>query len=83
MASRPIQGFPLPLPDRERPAALRRAVRDIEQRLGLHAAGRLFGVSPPEASFATGIPALDQATGFAGIPRGRVSELTGPAAAAR
>ncbi len=78
MASRPIQGFPLPLPDRERPAALRRAVRDIEQRLGLHAAGRLFGVSPPEASFATGIPALDQATGFAGIPRGRVSELTGP-----
>ena len=27
---------------------------------------------------ATGIPALDQATGFAGIPRGRVSELTGP-----
>ena len=46
--------------------------------MGLHAAGRLFGVNPPDAGFATGIPALDQATGFAGIPRGRVSELTGP-----
>ena len=37
-----------------------------------------FGISPSEAGFATGIPELDRATGFDGIPRGRVSELTGP-----
>ena len=54
-------------------------MNEIEQRWGLHAAGRLFGVSPPEAGFSTGIGALDQATGFDGIPRGRLSELTGPA----
>lgn len=53
-------------------------MNEIEQRWGLHAAGRLFGVSPPEAGFSTGIGALDQATGFGGIPRGRLSELTGP-----
>ncbi len=58
---------------------MRVAVHEIEQRWGLHAAGRLFGVSPPEAGFSTGIGALDQATGFEGIPRGRLSELTGPA----
>ena len=78
MASRTTQGLPLPLLDTERPAALRLAVNEIEQRWGLHAAGRLFGVSPPEAGFSTGIGALDQATGFHGIPRGRLSELTGP-----
>ena len=58
---------------------MRVAVNEIEQRWGLHAAGRLFGVSPPEAGFSTGIGALDRATGFEGIPRGRLSELTGPA----
>ena len=78
LASRTPQGVPLPLLDTERPAALRTVVNEIEQRWGLHAAGRLFGVSPPEAGFSTGIGALDQATGFDGIPRGRLSELTGP-----
>ena len=78
LVSRITQGVPLPLLDTERPAALRLAVNEIEQRWGLHAAGRLFGVSPPEAGFSTGIGALDQATGFDGIPRGRLSELTGP-----
>ena len=78
MTSRPPQGAPLPPADTERPTALRHAVRKIEQRWGLHAAGRLFGISPSEAGFATGIPELDRATGFDGIPRGRVSELTGP-----
>ena len=78
MTSRLPQGAPLPPADTERPAALRHAVRKIEQRWGLHATGRLFGISPPEAGFSTGIPALDRATGFDGIPRGRVSELTGP-----
>ena len=78
MTSRLPQGSPLPPADTERPTALRHAVRKIEQRWGLHAAGRLFGISPPEAGLATGIPALDRATGFDGIPRGRVSELTGP-----
>ena len=53
-------------------------MNEIEQRWGLHAAGRLFGVSPQEAGFSTGIGALDKATGFEGIPRGRLSELTGP-----
>lgn len=79
LVSRIPQGVPLALPDTERPAALRVAVHEIEQRWGLHAAGRLFGVSPREAGFSTGIGALDQATGFEGIPRGRLSELTGPA----
>ena len=78
LVSRITQGVPLPLLDTERPAALRLAVNEIEQRWGLHAAGRLFGVSPPEAGFSTGIGALDEATGFDGIPRGRLSELTGP-----
>ena len=78
LTSRTTQGLLLPLLDTERPAALRLAVNEIEQRWGLHAAGRLFGVSPPEAGFSTGIGALDQATGFHGIPRGRLSELTGP-----
>ena len=53
-------------------------MHEIEQRWGLHAAGRLFGVSPQEAGFSTGIGVLDEATGFEGIPRGRLSELTGP-----
>ncbi|MCY3958756.1 MAG: hypothetical protein OXG65_10730 [Chloroflexi bacterium] len=78
MGSRIAQGVPLALPDTERPAALRTAVHEIERRWGLHAAGRLFGVSPPEAGFSTGSEALDRATGFEGIPRGRLSELTGP-----
>ena len=78
MGSRIAQGVPLALPDTERPAALRTAVNEIERRWGLHAAGRLFGVSPAEAGFSSGIEALDQATGFDGIPRGRLSELTGP-----
>ena len=79
LTSRIPQGVPLALPDTERPAALRGAVHEIEQRWGLHAAGRLFGVSPAEAGFSTGIGALDEATGFDGIPKGRLSELTGPA----
>ena len=78
MGSRIAKGVPLALPDTERPAALRTAVHEIERRWGLHAAGRLFGVSPREAGFSTGIEALDRATGFDGIPRGRLSELTGP-----
>ena len=78
MGSRIAQGVPLALSDTERPAALRTAVHEIERRWGLHAAGRLFGVSPAEAGFSTGIEALDEATGFEGIPRGRLSELTGP-----
>ncbi len=78
MGSRIAQGVPLALSDTERPAALRTAVHEIERRWGLHAAGRLFGVSPPEAGFSTGIGALDRATGFEGIPKGRLSELTGP-----
>ena len=77
MGSRIAQGVPLALSDTERPAALRTAVHEIERRWGLHAAGRLFGVSPREAGFSTGIGALDEATGFDGIPRGRLSELTG------
>ena len=77
MGSRIAQGVPLALPDTERPAALRTAVHEIERRWGLHAAGRLFGVSPAEAGFSSGIEALDQATGFDGVPRGRLSELTG------
>ena len=68
MASRTTQASSAALFDTERPAALRLAVNEIEQRWGLHAAGRLFGVSPPEAGFSTGIGALDQATGFDGIP---------------
>ena len=78
LVSHITQGVPLALLDTERPAALRVAVNEIEQRWGLHAAGRMFGVSPPEAGFSTGIGALDQATGFDGIPRGRLSELIGP-----
>ncbi|MYD92380.1 MAG: hypothetical protein F4Y02_01535 [Chloroflexi bacterium] len=78
MGSRTPQGVPLALPDTERPAASATAGNEIQKRGGVASAGRLLGVSPPEAGFSTGIGELDQATGFEGIPRGRLSELTGP-----
>ncbi len=70
----------MPSPDAGRPAAVQHALRQVERRWGLQASGRLFGVTPPLASLSTGIPELDRATGFDGIPQGRVSEITGPAA---
>ena len=67
----------------QRPLALQQAVRQVEQRWGTHASGRFFGVSPSLSSLSTGIPELDSATGFGGIPRGRISELTGPASSGK
>ncbi len=82
---------PNPLPGGEgihgqsvRQGALLRAVLEVERRWGVRASGRLFaGRYAPPLGLATGLPDLDAATGFGGIPRGKLSEITGPRSSGR
>ena len=75
---------PLSLEEGKRQGALRRAVLEVERRWGVRASGRLFaGRYAPPLGLATGLPDLDAATGFGGIPRGKLSEITGPRSSGR
>jgi recombination protein RecA len=55
------------------------AIAAIQQRYGVRAVTRGRAISPPVAYIPTGFPALDQALGLGGLPRGHVCELVGPA----
>ncbi len=58
--------------------SLRKAVLEVERRWGVRASGRLFaGRYTPLPGLATGLPRLDAATGFGGLPCGKLTELTG------
>ncbi|MCY4109110.1 MAG: hypothetical protein OXG11_08790 [Chloroflexi bacterium] len=58
--------------------SLREAVLKVERRWGIRASGRLFaGRYTPSPGLATGLPELDAATGFEGLPCGKLTELTG------
>ncbi len=58
--------------------SLRKAVLEVERRWGVRASGRLFaGRYTPSPGLATGLPMLDAATGFGGLPCGKLTELTG------
>ena len=58
--------------------SLREAVLKVERRWGVRASGRLFaGRYMPSPGLATGLPELDAATGFGGLPCGKLTELTG------
>ncbi len=64
--------------------SLREAVLKVERRWGVRASGRLFaGSYAPPLGLATGLPDLDRATGFGGIPRGKLSEITGSRSSGR
>ena len=64
--------------------SLREAVLEVERRWGVRASGRLFaGRYAPPLGLATGLLDLDRATGFGGIPRGKLSEITGSRSSGR
>lgn len=61
-----------------RQKSLRKAILEVERRWGVRASGRLFaGRYTPSPGLATGLPELDAATGFGGLPCGKLTELTG------
>lgn len=58
--------------------ALREAVFEVERRWGTSASGRLFaGRYASPLGLALGLSDLDRATGFGGIPCGKLSEIIG------
>ena len=64
--------------------SLRKAVLEVERRWGVRASGRLFaGRYTPSSGLATGLPELDAATGFGGLPCGKLTELTGGASSGK
>ncbi len=63
---------------------LKAAVLKVERRWGLRASGRLFGGQyQAPVGLRTGLPELDRATGFGGIPRGKLTEFTGPSSSGK
>jgi recombination protein RecA len=56
---------------------LHAALGQLHRRLGPDVAGHPEG-APPVAVVSTGSPTLDQAIGVGGVPRGRITEVTGP-----
>ena len=57
---------------------LKAAVSQVECRWKTRLPGRMTGnLHEPLNGLETGLPALDQATGFGGIPRGKLTEFTG------
>ena len=62
--------------DDDRKRRLEKTVTDLQDRLGLRAIGRSADLPAP-AVIPTGFPALDDALGVGGWPRGRISEIVG------
>lgn len=60
----------------ERKQRLGKTVADLQQRFGRRAISRAAD-APPVPVLATGFPALDDALGVGGLPRGRISEIAG------
>ena len=64
--------------------SLKEAVLKVERRWGLRASGRMFGGQyEAPVGLGTGLAELDRATGFGGIPRGKLTEFTGPASSGK
>jgi recombination protein RecA len=63
---------------------LHAALAEVDRRLGASVAFNPDPDSqPPPAAIPTGSPALDQALGVGGIPRGRITEVYGPEGAGK
>ena len=72
------------LTNESRQGLLKAAVLQVERRWGLRASGRLFGGQyEAPAGLETGLPELDRATGFGGIPCGKLTEFTGPSSSGK
>lgn len=64
--------------DVDRIVALRKSILEIEKRWGIRSSGRSFGAeNQNHSSLATGISDFDNATGFDGVPRARLTEIMG------
>lgn len=62
-----------------REAALKRAMKDIDERFGTGAVMRLGDQDKLDIdAISTGAMALDRALGIGGIPKGRITEIYGP-----
>ena len=73
-----------PMDESRRGLLLKAAVLKVERRWGLRASGRLFGGQyQAPVGLRTGLPELDRATGFGGIPRGKLTEFTGPSSSGK
>jgi len=73
-----------PMDESRRGLLLKAAVLKVERRWGLRASGRLFGGQyQAPVGLETGLPELDRATGFGGIPRGKLTEFTGPSSSGK
>lgn len=59
----------------ERKRRLEKTVTDLQQRFGLRVISR--ALPAPPAGISSGFPALDEALGIGGFPRGRISEIIG------
>lgn len=65
--------------DDGREAALKRAMKDIDERFGTGAVMRLGDQDKLDIdAISTGAMALDRALGIGGIPKGRITEIYGP-----
>ncbi|MER3405852.1 MAG: hypothetical protein C4289_12435, partial [Chloroflexota bacterium] len=69
----------------EREARLEAVLREIARRFGPHVAYRLAERRQVigEQTLSTGALSLDLATGIGGVPRRRITELTGPASSGK
>ncbi len=72
-----------PLPDREE--RLQTVLRELERRFGPWIVYRLKDARPTlgDLAISTGSLSLDLATGIGGFPRGRITELIGPASSGK
>ncbi|MDP6350392.1 MAG: hypothetical protein QF719_10330 [Chloroflexota bacterium] len=69
---------------RRKSESIRAAMLKVERRWGLRASGRMFGGQyEAPAGLAMELPELDRATGFGGVPRGKLTEFTGPASSGK
>ena len=64
--------------------SIKAAILKVERRWGLRASGRMFGGQyEAPAGLAMELPELDRATGFGGVPCGKLTEFTGLASSGK
>ena len=64
--------------------SIKAAILKVERRWGLRASGRMFGGQyEAPAGLAMELPELDRATGFGGVPCGKLTEITGLASSGK
>jgi len=76
---------PVPLAHADREAQLEAVLRELERRFGPWMVYRLRDARPVigERALSIGALSLDLATGIDGVPRGRITELIGPASSGK